>query len=231
MSAAAGITTLYRSTIGRKVIMAVTGLAWIGFVFFHMYGNTKIFLGRSYFNEYAHGLRELGAPLFGHLHLLTLMRGALVVTLILHVWAAVTLAQKARAARPVQYAMHKSNTSTFASQYIRWGGIAILFFIIYHLAHFTWGFSALNADFMRDDPYSNVVNGFQSVPNVFIYLVAVTALGLHLYHGVWSMCQTLGLNNKNASPTIRLVALALGVLIPLGFAAVPLSILFGIVEL
>lgn len=231
MSAAVGISTLYRSSIGRKVIMAVTGLIWIGFVVFHMYGNTKIFAGRTYFNEYAHGLRELGAPLFGHLHLLTLMRGALVVAIVAHVWAAYTLAQQARAARPVGYAVQKSEKSTFASQYIRWGGIAILFFIIYHLAHFTWGVPVVHGNFIHGDPYSNVVNGFQSVPNVFLYLVAVTALGLHLYHGVWSMCQTLGFNSKEASPIIRLISFAIGVLIPVGFAAVPISILFGWVEL
>lgn len=231
MSAAVGISTLYRSSIGRKVIMAVTGLIWIGFVAFHMYGNTKIFTGREHFNEYAHGLRELGAPLFGHLHLLTVARGVLVIAILAHIWAAYTLAQQARSARPVGYAMQKSEKSTFASQYIRWGGIAILFFIIYHLAHFTWGVPALNENFLREDPYSNVVRGFQSVPNVFIYLVAVTALGMHLYHGVWSMCQTLGFNSRDASPIIRLVSLAIGILLPLGFAVVPLSILLGFVEL
>lgn len=229
MSAAVGINTLYRSSIGRKVIMAVTGLIWIGFIVFHMYGNTKIFAGREYFNEYAHGLRELGAPLFGHLHLLTLMRGALVVAIVAHVWAAYTLAQKARAARPVKYAVQKSEKSTFASQYIRWGGIAIFFFMIYHLAHLTWGVA--HGDFIHGDPYSNVVSAFQSPAAVFVYLVAVTALGLHLYHGVWSMCQTLGFNSKEASPIIRIVSLAIGILIPIGFAAVPLSVLFGIVEL
>ncbi|MEM7124878.1 MAG: succinate dehydrogenase cytochrome b subunit [Chloroflexota bacterium] len=231
MSAAVGITNLYRTSIGKKVIMAVTGLLWVGFVVFHMYGNLKIFSGAPYFNAYAEGLRELGTPLFGHLHLLTVARAGLVVTLLAHIWAAVTLSLQARNARPKNYSVKRVVQASWASQYIRWGGVAIFFFIIYHLAHFTWGVPFLHSQFDRHDPYANVVFGFSAPYNVAIYLVAVTALGFHLYHGVWSMLQTLGLNSQEYSPAIRLVAVALGFLIPVGFASVPIAILAGFVTL
>lgn len=231
MSAAVGVTNLYRTSIGKKVIMAITGLLWVGFVVFHMYGNLKIYSGATYFNEYAEGLRHLGAPLFGARHLLTVMRVGLIVTLALHVWAAVTLSLQARNARPQKYGVNRVVQATWASQYIRWGGIAIAFFVIYHLAHLTWGVSVLHNQFDRHDPYANVIHAFSNPINVGIYLVAVIALGFHLYHGVWSMMQTLGLNSKDASPMIRLVALALGILIPVGFASVPLAIITGYVQL
>lgn len=231
MSAAVGIANLYRTSIGKKVIMAITGLIWVGFVLFHMYGNLKIFSGAVYFNEYAEALRSLGSPLFGHLHLLTLMRTALVVAFVAHVWAAATLSLQARNARPQDYSVKRVVQATWASQYMRWGGIAIFFFVLYHLAHLTWGIPGIHNQFARHDPYANVVHAFRAPHNVIIYLIAVTALGLHLYHGVWSMLQTLGLNSRDTTPIIRFVALALAILIPLGFASVPLAVISGYVTL
>ena len=231
MSAAVGIANLYQTSIGKKVIMAITGLLWVGFVTFHMYGNLKVFSGESYFIEYAEGLRELGTPLFGHLHLLTVARLGLIATIALHVWAAVTLSLQARNARPQQYGVKKAVQASLATQYIRWGGIAIFFFLIYHLAHLTWGVPGIHNQFDRHNPYANVIHAFSAPHNVVIYIIAVTALGFHLYHGVWSMVQTLGLSHRDSAPTIRLVALALGVLIPIGFASVPIAIITGLVSL
>lgn len=224
---ATGILALPRSTIGKKVIMAVTGLFWIGFVIGHLYGNTKIFVGGSYFNEYAEGLRVLGAPVFGHGHMLFIMRILMIGSILAHIWAAATLTIRAREARPQRYTLRDTVQATLASRTMRWGGIMILFFILYHLAHFTWGVPGIHNEFERADPYANVILGFQSPAVVFFYLLGLTALGFHLYHGTWSMFQTLGLNNHNYSRFIRMGALALAIILPVGFATIPLGVLFG----
>lgn len=230
MSAAAvGATMLYRSTIGRKIIAALTGLIWIGYVVIHMYGNLKIFLGRDYFNAYAEGLRGIGAPIFGHLHLLSIARAILVAALVLHVWSVYTLWKQARDARRKNYAVIKRVQADSASLYMRWGGTFILLFVIYHLAHFTWGIPVIHPNFTRSDSYNNLVIGFQSVPVVIFYLLAMVALGFHLYHGAWSLFQTLGINNRRATHLIRGFAIILSILVPVGFAIVPLGILFGYV--
>jgi succinate dehydrogenase / fumarate reductase, cytochrome b subunit len=223
--------TLYRSSIGKKAIMAVTGLIWIGYVVVHMYGNLKVFQGAFYFNEYAEGLRYLGSPVFGHLHLLTIARAGLVGSLALHVWAAVSLYDQARRARPVSYESRTIVQANYASLTMRWGGTVVLLFIIFHLAHLTWGVPGVHATFVKGDAYANLVNGFQSLPVVLIYLVALVALGFHLFHGTWSMFQTLGLRYRNVERPIRTLAWLLAILVPLGFAVVPIAVLLGFVTL
>jgi succinate dehydrogenase / fumarate reductase cytochrome b subunit len=225
-----GVLGLANSSIGKKVIMAVTGLVWIGFVAFHMYGNLKIFGGAEYFNEYSAGLRTLGEPLFGHTHLLWVARFVLVAAIVLHVWAAVSLYQRARTARPRNYEMHRTLQANYAAITIRYGGAVIFFFVLYHLMHLTWGVPVIHNEFHHGDAYHNVVAGFQSIPNVIIYTIAVIALGLHLYHGTWSMFQTLGINNRTYDRLIRGLALALAVIVPVGFIIVPYSVLFGFVS-
>ena len=227
---AAPAMMLYRSTIGRKVIMAVTGLIGIGFVFFHMYGNLKVFSGPVYFNEYAEGLREIGAPVFGHLHLLMVGRIVLVAAVILHVWSAISLTRQAQKARPVNYAHHDKQRTNYAALTIRWGGTVIFLFLIYHLMHFTWGTPGVHNDFIPGDAYHNLVSGFQFFPNVIVYLLAVSALGLHLYHGTWSMCQTLGITTRETEKPIRMLGLGLAIVIVVGFAVVPISVVAGIVQ-
>lgn len=225
------VMTLTRSTIGKKVIMAVTGLVWIGFLVFHMYGNLKVYQGAEYFNHYAESLRELGAPLFSHLHLLTLLRIIVTVSVLAHIWAAISLTRAARNARPQNYEMKRVVQANYASITMRWGGAAIALFLLYHLAHFTWGLIPIPGGFVKGDAYENLVGGFQSIFNVAFYLIAVAVLGLHLYHGTWSLFQTLGFNNQKYDSTLRGVSLALGILMCLGFAIVPLSVLFGFVTL
>lgn len=220
---------LYRSTIGKKALMAVTGLIWIGYVVMHMYGNLKAFQGGVYFNEYAEGLRYLGAPLFGYLHLLTIARIGLVVAIVVHVWAAYSLWALAREARPGSYASHRLVQANYASVTMRYGGTVILLFVIYHLAHLTWGLGVVNNDYIRGDAYHNLVVGFRSLPVVLIYLVALVALGLHLYHGTWSMFQTLGLNDRNWDMPLRALAWVLAIVVPVGFASVPIAIQLGFI--
>jgi succinate dehydrogenase / fumarate reductase, cytochrome b subunit len=225
------VMALTRSSIGKKVIMAVTGLIWIGYVVVHMYGNLKVFFGPEYFNTYAEGLRTLGEPVLGHLHLLTIARIVLVGSLVAHVWAALSLTRQAQTARPQRYVMTKRVEADYASLTMRWGGITIFFFILYHLAHLTWGVPVLNNDFIRGDAYRNLVIGFQNPLNVVLYLIGVTALAFHLYHGTWSLCQTLGIVNRNSTPSIRALAWALAILVPVGFAVVPISVMLGITAL
>lgn len=223
------VLTLPRSTIGKKVIMAVTGLIYVGYVVVHMYGNLKVFLGATYFNEYAEGLRSLGAPLLGHLHLLTIARIVLVAALVLHIWAALTLTRQAQRARPTAYTIKKNVQANAASLSMRWGGLALLLFVIYHLAHLTWGTPGVHNDFIRGDAYYNLVTGLQNPIAGFVYSVGMIALGFHLYHGVWSMFQTLGLSVDSTEKPIRALAVALAVLVPAGFIAVPIAIWLGLV--
>lgn len=217
------------SSIAKKAIMAVTGLIGLGFVFFHMYGNLKIFYGEEYFNEYAHALRELGAPIFGHLHLLTVLRIVLIAAVVLHVWAAVSLYLQARRARTTKYAVKRRVQADYAAVTMRWGGLVVVLFLLFHLADLTWGAAAVSPDFDRSNPYRNVISTFQSIPVVIFYLLALAALGMHLYHGTWSMFQTLGLMNRRSDLAIRLFSWLLALAIPIGFAIVPIAVWTGII--
>ncbi|MEW5957635.1 MAG: succinate dehydrogenase cytochrome b subunit [Chloroflexota bacterium] len=226
-----GVMTFPRTTIGKKVIMAVTGLIGIGFVLGHMYGNLKVFFGPAEFNRYAEGLRELGAPIFTHSEPLWIVRLVLLAAVALHVWSAWSLYQDSLKARSGRYIVRQTLQTTAAARYIRFGGVVILLFIILHLMQFTWGVPRIHPDFRPGDAYHNLVTGFQSygyAPAV-IYLVAMFFLGFHLYHGAWSMCQTLGLNNKTTTKPLRAVALILAVVVAGGFAIVPLSVMLGLV--
>ena len=227
-----GVLNLYRSSIGKKVIMAVSGLIGIGYVLMHMYGNLKVFEGREYFNAYAEGLRELGAPVFGHSHLLWIARIVLLGAVVLHVWAAWSLYQESQQARSTRYVKHTTLQASPAALYIRFGGVVLLLFIIIHLMHITWGVPGIHPDFRWDDAYHNLVVGFQSygyLPAIF-YIAAMIALGFHLYHGTWSMFQTLGLNNRTYTYPLRIFSLILALVISFGFIAVPLAVMVGIVK-
>ena len=221
--------TLYRSTIGKKAIMAVTGLIGIGFLFFHMYGNLKIFGGQEYFNAYAEGLRELGAPIFGHVHLLFVFRVVLLVAVVLHVWAAWSLWLTAHRARPQNYEVKRVVQANYASRTIRWGGLVIFFFILFHLAQLTWGVTNLPGGFDRTDPYSNVVAAFQSPLVVAFYLLALLSLAFHLYHGTWSFIQTLGLLHQRWDRLVRVFALLTAIVISGGLALVPIGVVAGFI--
>lgn len=226
-----GVINLYRTSIGKKVIMAITGLIGIGFVILHMYGNLKVFGGPEYFNAYSEGLRGLGAPIFGHTHLIWIGRLVLLAAVVLHVWAAWSLYQESTHARAVKYIKHTKIQASVAALYIRVGGVILLIFIIFHLMHFTWGVSGIHPDFSETDVYRNLVVGFSSygyLPAIF-YLVAMTALGFHLYHGTASLFQTLGLNDHDAKP-LRVFSLCLAIVVAAGFAIVPLAVMFGLIS-
>lgn len=221
---------LHRSTVGKKALMAVTGLIWIGYVVLHMYGNTKAFLGPTYFNEYAEGLRSLGAPIFGHLHLLTIARIVLIASLAIHIWAAWSLYNVARTARPTSYASRRIVQANYASITMRYGGVVLVLFILFHLAQLTWGTPGLVPEFRRGDAYYNLVGAFQSIPVTLIYLAGLVALGFHLFHGTWSIFQTLGVIDDDWNGALRGLAWLLAIVVPVGFAVVPLAVLFGYIQ-
>ncbi len=221
---------LYRSSIGKKALMAVTGLVWIGYVTMHMYGNLKVFQGADHFNEYAEGLRYIGAPIFGHMHLLTVARVAMVVSIVVHVWAALTLYLQARAARPASYATTKIVQANYAALTMRYGGLLIALFVAFHLMQLTWGVQGISSDFVSGDPYHNVVQAFRAWPVVVVYLLALLALGFHLFHGTWSMFQTLGLNSDDWDGTIRGLAWLVAIVVPVGFAVVPIAVQLGMLQ-
>lgn len=220
-----------RSTIALKLLMAVTGLIFIGYVLAHMYGNLKVFAGQDAFDEYAHHLRTFGEPMLPHEGLLWIMRALLLVSVIGHAYAAFTLWARANRARSQKYVVKKAVAATLSSRMMRWGGVSLLLFVVFHLLHLTTHTINVNGD--PESPYERVVSSFQPEQwwVAVIYLLAMLALGMHLRHGVWSACQTMGLtNSQRARNWANTAGVFVAVLVAGGFALVPLSILFGIVE-
>jgi succinate dehydrogenase / fumarate reductase cytochrome b subunit len=219
-----------RSTIALKMLMAVTGIIFIGYVLLHMYGNLKAFAGHDSFNEYAEHLRELGEPLLPHTGALWLIRVVLLVSLVVHVWAALVLWRRKERARSVKYVVKKNTSSTLSSHWMRWGGIALLLFLVWHLLNFTIG-KVNPQGGTTTDPYDLMVDTFQVWWMTLIYLAAMAALGMHLRHGVWSAAQTLGLtNNAKARRNANGLGIGLAVLIAGGFSLVPIFVLAGVID-
>jgi len=218
-----------RSTIALKMLMAVSGIIFILFVLLHMYGNLKAFAGHDAYNTYAEHLRTIGEPMLPHAGLLWVIRVVLVVSLVVHVYAAVTLWRRAGSARTVKYQVKKNAASSFSSRFMRWGGLTLLVFIVWHLLEFTVGKVNVSGG-ATNDPYNLLVDSFDVWWLTLIYLVAMAALGLHLHHGVWSASQTLGLtNNAKARRNAKTLGWILAVVIAGGFSLVPLFVLFGVI--
>ncbi|MCW2821522.1 MAG: Succinate dehydrogenase/Fumarate reductase transrane subunit [Marmoricola sp.] len=218
-----------RSTIFLKILSAVSGLLFIAFVLAHMYGNLKAFGGHDSFDAYAHHLRVLGEPILPYAGALWILRAVLILSLVVHVAAAVALWRRSAAARPVKYAMRKYRSSSFSSRTMRWGGLTILLFLVWHLINFSIGRVNPQGG-ATNDPYNLLVDTFDVWWMTIIYLLAMVALGLHLHHGTWSSLQTLG---WTGSPRARTRAKAAGwvmaVVIAGGFSLVPLFVLFGVI--
>ncbi len=209
--------------------MSITGLIWIGYLVMHMYGNLKVFGGPETFNHYAESLRWLGAPLLGKGHALFAARMVFVVSLVLHMWAAIALKRMAAQARPQNYDTYRIVGANYAMVTMRWGGAAIAAFLLYHVAHFTWGSFLLQADFVRGQPYQNLVVGFQNPIHVTLYLGALIVVGFHLYHGAWSFFQTMGWRSEAFNKGTRVLASVLALGIPAGFALIPIAVVAGFV--
>jgi len=228
-------TTLVRgarsthTTIAWKMLMAVTGVVFLVYVLLHMYGNLKAFAGHDAYNEYAEHLRTLGEPLVPYGGFLWVLRVVLIVALVLHVWAALKLWLRARHARTVRYQVKKNPASTLSSRMMRWGGLALLLFVIWHLINFTIGKVNVTGG-PTNDPYNLLVDSFSVWWLTLIYLLAMVALGMHLWHGVWSAAQTMGVtNNVRARRNAKVGGVVAAVVIAGGFALVPIFILAGVI--
>jgi succinate dehydrogenase / fumarate reductase cytochrome b subunit len=216
----AATATFVRSTVGRKVIMAVTGFILFGFVLGHLAGNLLLYKGPEAIRDYALFLRS-----FLHGAGLWIARAGLLVSALLHIWAATSLTLQSRAARPIAYRKWEARDSTYASRTMRWSGVIVLVFIVYHLMHFTFG--TVHPDFRELQPYHNVVAGFKVVPVSLFYIVAMVLLGLHLDHGFWSMLRTLGLGHPRYARYARVAAAVFAIVIVVGNISFPIAVLFG----
>jgi len=226
MSVAA--VAIYRTSIGKKAIMAVTGVILYGFVLVHMAGNLKIFLGPTHFNDYSDFLRRIGAPALGESWFLWIMRTVLIVAVGLHIWAAWATARQSHAARPVDYVRTGRVQANPAALTMRWGGLVILFFVVYHLLHFTTG--TVHPDYVKGDVYHNVVAGFRVWYVSAFYIAAMFCLAMHLYHGVWSMFQTTGRNSRRTDRSVRAFATLSAAALFVGNSAIPIAVLTHVVK-
>ncbi len=219
-----------RSTIALKLLMAVSGIVFIGFVLVHMYGNLKAFAGHDAFNEYAEHLREFGEPMLPYGGLLWTIRVVLLGSLVVHVAAAVTLWNRAQRARSVKYVVKKNKHSTKASHLMRWGGVTLLLFIVWHLLNFTV-VKVNPTGGSTADPYNLMVDTFSLWWMTGIYLFAMLALGAHLHHGIWSSMQTMGLTNTAGSRArAKQFGFVLALIISVGFSLVPIFVLAGVIS-
>jgi succinate dehydrogenase cytochrome b subunit len=214
--------TFLDSTIGKKVVMASTGVVLFGFVLAHMVGNLQLYLGAAALDHYSVFLRE-----FLHGGGLWLARAVLLACAVLHIWAATSLTLAARAARPVGYREWEARESTWASRTMRWSGVVLLAFIVYHLLDLTFG--VVNPAFEDGRVYHNVVASFRSVPVSLFYIVAMLLLWSHLRHGVWSMLRTLGLSHPRYEQLAQRLAGVFATIVVAGNISFPLAVLFGVV--
>lgn len=212
---------LLATTIAKKVVMALTGVILTGFVLVHMTGNLLLYLGPEALNAYGEMLQSKPALVWG-------ARLVLLGSVLLHIWAAVSLTLTNRAARPVAYRKTAYEASTYASRTMIWGGPILALFIIYHLLHFTVG--SVHPDFVRGDVYHNVVIGFQNPLVAFFYVLSMLALSLHLFHGVESLLQTLGLSHPRYAALRSMVGAAYAAVVTVGNLSFPLSVFFGLVR-
>jgi succinate dehydrogenase / fumarate reductase cytochrome b subunit len=215
------------ASVQLKVVMAVTGAVMLGYLVLHMLGNLKIFFGEQALNTYAAWLREVGEPALPGEGLLWIVRVVLLVSVVAHIVAATILARRARAARPVKYAHRRPVSTSYASRTMRWGGVIILLFVIYHILDLTTG--KLNPNGQAGQVYDNVVADFSRWYVTLAYVVAMVAVGFHVRHGVWSALQTLGRSSGPNQMRYKAIALVFAVVLTAGFLAVPFAVQFGLV--
>jgi len=215
------VARFYESTIGKKAIMAVTGLILFGFLIAHMLGNLQIFLGPAVMNHYAETLH-------GNPALLWTARIVLLLSVVLHIWASISLSMLKREARPVAYVKHTPVTSSWASRTMMLSGPIIAAFVIFHLLHLTTG--TIHAQFIPLHAYENLVNGFLVIPFSVAYIAVMILIGFHLSHGIWSMFQSVGFSHPRYTPAIKKFAAVFAWILIAGFISVPVAVLTGLVR-
>jgi succinate dehydrogenase / fumarate reductase cytochrome b subunit len=219
---------LWGTMVGKKVVMAITGLVLVGFVIAHVLGNLKIFLGAEAIDAYAVFLRTMGEPLFPYSLLLWGARIVLLVCVALHITAAVQLTRMNWAARPHGYDIKRSIATTYAARTMRWSGVILVLFIVYHLLHLTAGAVGFQpGEFRHLSVYHNVVAGFSVWYVALFYILAMACLCLHLDHGIWSMLQTLGWNNARTTSALQGLSRGVALVVFAGFISVPVGVLVG----
>ena len=228
---------LYSTAVGKKYVMAITGIIGIGFVISHMIGNLKVYLGAIEHNGeqaydidvYGEFLRELLVPILPHGYTLWILRLTLIGAVVLHIHAAYSLTILNRKARPVKYQSARDyQVANFASRSMRWTGIIVLLFLFWHLADFTWGW--FNPGFERGAVYRNLDASLSRVPVAILYVVANIALGIHLFHGTWSLFQSIGWNNPKFNQWRKGLAAGVATLIVVGNVSFPIMVLAGVIE-
>lgn len=223
-----------RSTIALKIAMAASGILFILFVIGHMYGNLKAFSGQESFNSYAEHLREIGEPILPHEGFLWIARVVLLLALVVHVASAVALWRRAGKARTTKYVVKKNKNSSFSSHWMRWGGLTLLLFIVWHLLNFSFGkinVKTGDTGSAAGDPYTLMRQSFEVPWLTAIYLLAMVALALHLHHGTFSATQTLGFTNSaKARRNARAAGMVLAVVVAGGFSLVPIGVLAGLID-
>lgn len=220
--------TLWNSTVGKKTIMAVSGLIMLGYLAVHMLGNLKIFFGPGEFDHYAHWLRTLGEPFLHHEWALWIVRLVLVAAVVLHAVSAYQLSRRDIRARPVGYA-HKRRRASYATRTMRWGGTILALFIVWHILDLTTG-TVHSGGFQAGHPYQNVVDTFSTWYGNVIYIVAMLAMGLHVQHGFWSAAQTLGVGSAARDRILKTLAVVFAVVLTAGFVSVPIAVMTGVVS-
>ena len=220
--------SFYRSTIGKKVAMAISGLVLVAFVLGHMAGNLKYFFGMDsvtgvyYIDHYAQLLREIGQDFLGHSNFLWLTRIVLLACLVIHVVSAIALNRLNRSAKDVKYMKNSYGSSTAASRTMVYGGLFLLAFIVFHILHLTTGHLHAHG-FSEGMVYQNIYNAFVNLPLAGLYVLAMAFLMAHLYHGAWSMFQTLGVDSPHWNNGLRTFAKVVAILLFVGFSAVPVA--------
>ncbi len=225
-----GILSFYRSAVGKKAVMAATGLLLFGFVVGHLLGNLKLYQDPEKINGYAEWLREIGTPALPPSGFLWIARLVLLAAVALHIHAAWRLTLINRRARPVAYKKRAVVQADYATRTLRWGGVIIALFVAYHLAHLTWGWAWAHPEFRAGDVHHNVVAGFRVWWVSGFYALAQVALGFHLYHGLWSMFQSLGWGEPRGRDWRRTFAHVSAWAITLGNLSFPLSVLAGVIR-
>lgn len=213
--------SFYRDSIGKKLVMAVTGLILFGFVIGHLLGNLQVYLGPEVFNEYARFLRETPALLWG-------TRFTVAAAVLLHIWSAIQLSALKRSARPVAYTRWTSQDTSYAARTMMWSGPILAAFILYHLLHLTLG--VVHPAFDHENVYQNFIIAFSSVPVVAAYVVSMAMLGMHLSHGIWSMFQTVGFSHPTYTRWLKTLAWMISIAIVLGYVSMPVAVLAGILR-
>lgn len=208
--------------------MAVSGIILVLYLIVHMIGNVKAFAGAKSFNSYSEWIRTVGEPAVPAQTVLWIVRLVLLAAVLAHMWAAFSLWKQARAARPIPYVTKKRVQQSYASKTLRWGGVIIALFIIYHILDLTTG--TVNPDGADTTPYDRLVASFTNPFVTAFYVVALLLLGMHLRHGLWSAAQTLGQSNKRRERALNLFATAFAVVLIGGFLLIPFSVLFGVIE-